>query len=338
MNTLIFIATKNIMIHNKVLQSLRFSLLLTVVIAIFSCKHNKTDLAGDSPVKVNDFIAAFPPLTMPYTVADTNINAFADTITIGHKVLCQFIHDSVLDAFIDTKKSFIIHPIGRIEKEKEIYLLFNVIQKNDVQEVAVVFNKQNNFQAAKALLSNDYDEDGYIHSLSINKEPTFTVSKERINTQTKLVQFTKVGWIYNSAGAFMVVVNDTNEDPKKVGVVLNPIDTLPSKNKLSGDYTTDKQNFMSIRDGKDAKTYLFFIHFEKKEATCVGELKGQLKMTDEGTAVYSQAGDPCIIDFNFEGNEVTLKEKGSCGNRRGMDCYFDDTFIKKKEAKKGKKK
>ena len=326
------------MIYNNVLRSIQFLLLIILSFAIFSCKNKKADLAGDAPVKVNDFIAAFPPLTLPYMVADTNINAVEDTITIGHKVISQFIPDSVLDELIETKLKYIIHPVGRIEKEKEIYLFFNVIQKGQVQEVVLVFNKENKFLAAKTLLSNDHDEDGYIHSLSINREPTFTVSKERINKETKQVQFTRVGWVYNTAGVFMVVVNDTNEDPKKVGVVLNPIDTLPRKNKLSGEYVTDKLNFMSIRDGKDANTYMFFIHFEKKDGTCVGELKGQMKMTNETTGIYSQAGDPCIIDFNFEGNEVTLKEKGSCGNRRGMDCYFDDTFVKRKEAKKAKKK
>ncbi len=324
------------MIYNKVVRSIQYFFFIGLAVTTFSCKHKKTDLAGDTLVKVNDFVAAFVPLTLPYTVADTNINAFADTLKIGHKVLSQFIPDSVLDVLIDTKEKYIIHPVGRIEKENEIYLLFNVVQHEQVQEVAVVFNKQNTFLAAKVLLSNDADEDGYIHSLSINKEPTFTVIKERINKETKQLQFTKVGWVYNTAGVFMVVVNDTNEDPKKVGIVLNPIDTLPRKNKLSGEYATDKQNFMSIRDGKDANTYMFFIHFEKKDGACVGELKGQMKMVDAATGIYSQAGDPCIIDFNFEGNEVTLKEKGSCGNRRGMDCYFDDTFIKRKEAKKGK--
>jgi hypothetical protein len=326
------------MVHNKATKNVYWILLILSSLATVSCKHKNADLAGDAPVKVNDFIAAFAPITLPYTVTDTNINAFVDTISIGHKVLSQFIPDSVLDELIETKTKYSIHPVGRIEKEKEVYLLFNVTQNGQVQEVALVFSKENKFLAAKALLSNDAGEDGYVHSLSINKEPTFTVSKERMNPQTKQVQFTRVGWIYNSGGVFMVVVNDTNEDPKKVGVVLDPIDTLPRKNTLSGDYATNKQNFMSIRDGKDAKTYLFFIHFEKKEGACVGELKGQLKITNETTGIYSQAGDPCIIDFNFEGNEVTLKEKGSCGNRRGMDCYFDDTFIKKKEAKKGKKK
>ncbi len=313
--------------------SFNYLFLAIAVLSILSCKHKKADLSGDAPVKVNDFIAVFSPIVLPYSVADSNINAGADTITIGHAVLSQFIPDSVLDQLVNVKKSFSIHPVGRFEKEKEVYLLFNVTQKEVTQQVVAVFDKQNKYLSAKAILSNEPDEDGYTHSLSINKEPTFTVNKERINAQTKQIQFSRVGWVYNTAGVFMVVVNDTNEDPKKVGVILNPIDTLPRKNKLSGEYIANKQNFISIRDGKDANTYLFFIHFEKKEGTCTGELKGTMKIADEKTGIYSEAGDPCIIDFNFEGNDVTLKEQGSCGNRRGMECYFNDTFTKKKKGR-----
>lgn len=69
----------------------------------------------------------------------------------------------------------------------------------------------------------------------------------------------------------------------------------------------------------------------------MGELKGEFKMKDATAAIYSQGGDPCIIDFNFEGKNITLKEKGSCGNRRGMQCFFDDTFTKKQETKPAKK-
>ena len=321
------------MIGKNKFQGIHYLFLVITVTILISCKHKKADLSGDAPIKVNDFMAVFPPIVLPYAVTDTNIGAFADTITIGHAVISQFVPDSVLEQLVNTKKKFAVHPVGRFEKENEIYLLLNVVQKEVTQQVVAVFDMQYKYLSAKAILSNEQDEDGYTHTLSINKEPTFTVSKERINAQTKQVQFSRVGWVYNTAGVFMVVVNDTNEDPKKIGVILNPIDTLPRKNKLSGEYVTNKQNFISIRDGKDANSYLFFIHFEKKEGTCTGELKGVMKMANENTGIYSEAGDPCIIDFNFDEGNITLKEQGSCGNRRGMECYFNDTFTKKKKSR-----
>ncbi|MBP0569175.1 hypothetical protein J8H89_08415, partial [Campylobacter jejuni] len=91
-------------------------------------------------------------------------------------------------------------------------------------------------------------------------------------------------------GIFMVVINDSNEDPKKTAVI-NPIDTLPRKNRFSGDYVQDKKNFVSVRDGKNQHTYLFFIHFEKDGGSCTGELKGQLNMKTPGTAQFSANGD-----------------------------------------------
>ncbi len=199
-----------------------------------------------------------------------------------------------------------------------------------------VLDKKNNFLSAKQLLSNVYD-DGYNHFLSINKEPTFLISREKLNADKQL-QFTRVGWVYANNGNFMVVINDSNEDEKKNSVIINPIDTLPHKNKLSGNYIRDKKNFISLRDRKDANSYMFFIHFEKEDGSCTGELKGVLKMKTPTTAVYAEGGDPCVIDFTFDGNDITIKEKGSCGNRRGMECFFDDTFTKRKETKTSRKK
>jgi hypothetical protein len=310
---------------------------LLLVIGLYSCKDKKINLAGNAPVKVIDFISAFNEMPLPYTVADTNIAKVGDTILISDAVFKQFIPDSALGFWVNTSKKYTIHPLGRIQKTNETYLLTIINQNKKIQLIAFVLDKKNNYVASKSIFDN-VTNDGYMHSLSINKEPTFVISKEKIATDTKQFLFTRVGWVYGIDNAFMVVINDTNEDPKKSNQIINPIDTLPKKNKLSGDYLENKKNYMSIRDGKDANTYLFFIHFEKKNGTCIGELKGDFRMKNAITAVYNQGGDPCVIDFTFYGNNITLKEKGSCGNRRGMECFFDDTFTKKREPKAVKKK
>lgn len=310
---------------------------LLLVVAIFSCKDKKVDLSGDAPVKPNEFVKAFPTLGLPFSVADTNLSKISDSTIISAAVLQQFVPDSIINVFVNAEKKYVVHPVGRIEKSTENYLLATVIQNKKTLVVAFVFDKKNKFLAAKPVFEN-YASDGYLHSLSINKEPTFVISKEKITSDTKQLLFSRVGWAYGADNMFMVVMNDTNEDIKKSNEIINPIDTLPKANKLSGDYVQDKKNFISIRDGKYPNTYIFFVHFEKKEGTCIGELKGDFKMKDATTAVYNQGGDPCVIDFSFEGNDITLKEKGSCGNRRGMQCFFDDTFTKKKEVKASKKK
>ncbi|OIR12822.1 hypothetical protein GALL_58890 [mine drainage metagenome] len=311
-------------------------LILLLVFFAFSCKQKKIDLSGNSPVKITDFITAFPLIETQFTTADSTLTKYADSTVIGYKVFAQFIPDSVLSRMKITNKQTIIQPVGRIEKQKETYLLATFTLHKKTILATFVLDKKNKFLAAKELLNNN-DDDDYSRFVSVNREPTFLISRERLNADKQL-QFTRVGWVYNSSGNFMVVVNDSNEDEKKNSVIINPIDTLPHKNKLSGNYIKDKKNFISLRDGKNANSYLFFIHFEKKEGSCTGELKGVMKMKTPTTALYAEGGDPCVIDFTFDGNSITIKEKGSCGNRRGMNCFFDDTFIRKKEPKPARKK
>lgn len=308
-----------------------------LVLLVFACKEKKINLTGDIPLKEKDFFGIFKPLPLPYSVSDTNIDKSADTITIGVKAFLQFFPDSAFQAITGNNRKFVLHPIGKIEKEKEQYILVLLKQQKKKKLLVFVTDKKNRFLAAKELLSNE-QQDEYFHSLSINKEPTFLLSREKFGKDNNLL-FSRAGWVYNDAGIFMVVINDSNEDPIK-SQVINPLDTLPRKNKYSGDYIKDKKNYVSIRDGKDANNYRFFVHFERNTGACTGELKGDLKMTGPGSGIFNESGDPCIIDFKFEGNKISLKEQGSCGNHRGIKCFFNDTFTKKKEPrqKTGKKK
>ncbi len=301
-----------------------------LILLIFSCKEKQIDLSGDVPLNQKDFFGIFKPLSLPYSVSDTNIDKSADTITIGIKAFLQFFPDSAFTTITGKNRKFIIHPIGKIEKEKEHYYLVIISQQKLKQLAVFVTDKKNKFLGAKELLQNEYNDE-YSHSLSINKEPTFLISKEKMVKDNQL-QFSRAGWVYNDVGIFMVVINDSNEDPKKSDVI-NPLDTLPKKNKFSGDYIKDKKNYVSIRDGKDLNNYAFFVHFERNEGSCIGELKGILQMKKPTRGVFNENGDPCIIDFIFEGNEITLKEQGSCGNHRGIKCFFNDSFVKKKEPK-----
>ncbi len=309
---------------------------LLLLIVILGCKESKKDLSGETPVKISDFMAAFPKITLPFTAYDTNIAKIADTITIGYKAFIQFFPDSSLQTIVGKTRKISIHPVGKIEKEKENYLLISFTNSKKASYLAVfVTDKKNKFLAAKALINSDITDE-YSHSLSINREPTFLISREKMNKDNQL-SFSRAGWVYSSEGIFMVVINDTNEDSRKDNII-NPLDSLPRKNKYSADYAQDKKNFISLRDGKTPNSYRFFIHFEKEETNCSGELKGEMKMKNASTAQFTQNGDPCIIDFHFEDRQITIKEQGSCGNHRGIKCFFDDTYTRKKDPKPLKRK
>ena len=106
-------------------------------------------------------------------------------------------------------------------------------EKKKKQLAIFIINKKNKFLGAKELLNNNH-QDEYFHTLLNNKEPTFLLSKEKTGKDGQLL-FSRTGWVYSDDGIFMVVINDTNEDPKKL-VIINPIDTLSKKNKYSGVY------------------------------------------------------------------------------------------------------
>jgi hypothetical protein len=306
--------------------------LLASLVFLFACKQKNKALNGDAPVKVSDVVAAYLPVTLPYQVADTNVQKKSDTTTISYTVLSQFIPDSILTRFTGTQKDkskIHIHPAGKIVMENGNYLLTNFTQNRKTTLAVFFFDKKNNFVTAIELLRSSYNDD-HSHYVAINKEPTFTISKELLSKNE--LRYTRNGFALNEAtGEFMKVINETNEDQKKANEILNPVDTLPRKNKLSGDYIEDKKNFISVRDGKSASHYVFFIHFEKNEGQCVGELKGELNLQGDKKATFRQNGDPCVIDFTFSSSDITVKEQGSCGNHRGMRCLFNDTYRKRKK-------
>jgi hypothetical protein len=295
------------------------------------------ELSGDGPVPAKDFLNAFTPLTLPFAIGDTNIQKIIDTTIISKAVFTQFIPDSAFEKFINPEVTDLqVNPIGSIHKEEEQYLLAAIKQKRKLTVVAFLLNKKRKYLAALQLYANR-NGDGYMHTVSINKEPTFTIGREKYTNNNTSLLYTRNGYAYNDAsGAFIKVVDDSNEGKQKTDAIINPIDTLQRKNKYSGDYAQDKKNFISVRDGRNANNYTFFMHFEKDDGDCTGELKGEMTMHEEDKALYQQSGDPCEIDFTFADNEIIVKERGNCGNHRGIKCYFDDTYPKRK-IKKPKK-
>lgn len=310
-------------------------LLYLFMVLLMACGEKKIDLTGENPIKAKDFITVFPIIPGNFTAADSNFIKLADTAKIGLKAILQFVPDTAIAKLIGKEKRITFYAIGKIVKEKEIYLLLNIkMQRKWLLSVIVLNAKSNAYLSSKALLDNS-EQDEYLRSISINREPTFLMGREKQGKDNSVL-FTRIGWIFSSELGFIIITNDSNE-PLSKSEIINPIDTLPRKNKYSADYVQNKKNFISLRDGKNTGTYEFFIHFEKNDGACIGELKGELKMKSATTAIYTFNGDPCVIDFNFEDNEISIKEKGTCGNHRGIKCFFNDSFSRKREAKQKSK-
>jgi hypothetical protein len=312
---------------------MRKILFVCMVISLLAeCKNKHASLSVQESVDVKDFITAFPKTTLPFRIADTNVAKISDTAVISYAVISAFIPDTVLvNTFGANAKKMIINPVGKIQKDEELYLLINFTFNKKTSLETFVFDKKNKYLSHFSLI-NQNNKDTYIHSVNITIEPTFIIAREKINQQNEL-RYTRNGYAYNNSSKnFIAVINDSNEDLKGIREVINPIDTFAAKNKLSGDYIEDKSNFISVRDGKNVSKYIFFVHFEK-DNNCNGELKGEMTMRDATHGYYQQNGDPCVIDFTFTGKSIKVKEHGNCGNHRGIKCFFDDSYKKKKESK-----
>ena len=306
---------------------------LLILLALIGCAETKTDLSGNTPLKINDFNAAFKNIDLPIRINDTNLVAFTDTIQIGRKALEQFLPDSVVDAIVPKQvKNASLYTVGKIEKETEYYLLLNNKDAKKQTLSVIAFSKKNVFLGYQILTQFDFVHKGsqfYGKTLLINKEPTFLIEENKLDPEQGLTN-EKKGWAYTDQG-FRLIYLDANIKPEQKAI-LNPIDTLPILNTFSGDYARDKKNFISLRDFGNANKYQFFLHFEKKEGSCVGELKGLLNF-NKNQATYSEKGDPCTIQFTITGNIIKIKEDGNCGNHRNMTCYFNDSYDKKRKPK-----
>ena len=212
----------------------------------------------------------------------------------------------------------------------------NVHHPNNDEIAVVVFSKKNAYLDYKIITNFLNEHKGSRHygkSVSINKEPTFLVEENKMDDENVLV-YEKNGWAYTD-NHFRLIYFDSNKKPESKSII-NPIDTLATNNMYSGDYARDNKNFISLRDFTGvANKYQFFMHFEKKEGTCIGELKGLLNF-NKNQATYTEKGDPCIIHFTITGQIIKIKEDGNCGNHRNMTCYFNDSYDKKRKPKKKK--
>ncbi|MDB5230323.1 MAG: hypothetical protein JWN76_1128 [Chitinophagaceae bacterium] len=311
------------------------SYLFLIMLMVVSCKSKNSNEQG-AAITTENLVQSYKDLKLPAEISDSALKQRADTTTIPLAAFTGYVPDTVLALFNGSGKA-IFHPLGKIQKKLETYLLTTIVEPGKkISLVCFVITKKNKYRT-HLLLINGNNRDNYTYTVNITGEPTFVVGRQKGGANNQ-VFYSKNGFAYNrDANGFINVMSDSNEDGSKSNSVVNPIDTLAHNNHYSGDYVKDENNYLSIRDGRNDKNYIFFIHFIKNNGECTGELKGDIDLATSNKGLYKVGGDPCIIDFNFGGNSVSVKEQGSCGNHRGIKCYFDDTYQKKKQLKPVKK-
>lgn len=323
----------------------RYHLLSLFMLVVFiSCgSKKKAPLTGDTLSEAGDFVSFYPDAAVPYTVQTVKLIPHGlidpkkeDSLLIPQQTFQQFVPDSVLQKDFPKQTGLKIYAVAKTTSQDRTHFLFTrVLAKNISVVYLSVFDKQNQYLSSMPVWRSDRDRGkNFETTVVIDKRSTITRTRVRRNADGTNSEGKEI-YSYSNDTGFQLVMTEALED--KVTELINPIDTLPRKHKFSADYTSGKMNLVSIRDGRKNDRLSFFIHFEKNNGECTGELKGEAIIRSTTLAEYRVSGDPCVLQFRFSNNMVILKEAESCGNHRGLRCSYDGSYPRKKEPAKAKK-
>ncbi len=305
-----------------------------LIAALFSCKSGKKSLNSEESISAEDFVESFPELVLPYSLADTSLdNKLGDSALINPKLVKQFIPDTLFKKDFKTGKPK-FYALGRAsDKNEDHYLLIKAATPAKQVAYILCFDKKNVFKAAMPLVNNSLEKNVELEG-SVDKK--FTISRNRKKkARDGQIYYSRKVYVYNNVGTFTLILMESNEVAEEAEV-FNPLDSARASFKWTGNYVKDKKNFISVRDGSKPQRLNFFIHFEKNNGECTGEIKGEADLVQAGTAIYSSAGDPCSLELKFTTDKVTVTELSGCGNHRGIKCFFNDNYPKKLDKAKKK--
>ena len=303
-----------------------------LILSLFACK-NKQAGSDEEVMEVADFMELFPEKKLPFTISDSGLaKRKIDSSYISYKLLAQFVGDSTLIKQFGKTTKPRLYPLARVAPKKgETYLFLESITPARRSAYILAFDKEKKYKAILPLIINDGDPRTY-QNAGMDARYTISVNKQR-KKPTGELGYKRDAYVYNNIGTFTLILTESNESPVTDGEIINPVDTLPRKNKYSADYVKDKRNFISVRDGRKASVMRFFVHFEKDKGTCKGELRGEASFVKPNVAIFRESGDPCVLEFTFSASAITMKELEGCGNYRDIRCFFEGSFPRKKEVK-----
>lgn len=301
------------------------------LLLVFSCKsHDKKAAASENSLDFESLSGMFRKASLPFLLTDTALLKNRDTTIIRNAEFVQLVPDSVKkQVFASTKVKFT--PLYKVSaKGKETYLLVKGVAGKKTAALLLAFDAKGNYATTLPFLVPDADASTEQNSTI---EETFTVTKNivRKNKGQIAADGKEVYAYFDNGRQFNLIMIDLLDDQK--AELINPIDTLPATRKFAGDYVQGKRNLVSVRNGRTPNQATVFVHLEKNDGECTGELKGDILFTSSTTAIYRQGGDPCVLQFIFSGASVTLKEEQGCGNHRGLNCTLEGRYTKKKTAK-----
>lgn len=304
--------------------------LLGMLIILGSCGGNNEAESLDKDEI--EFDNLFQSNTIPYRLTDTTLLENKDTTLIRNENFKYYIPDSLKQKAFGRTNGVKYSPMAKIKEPKgETYYVVKAAAGSKKAAFLIVFDKENKFGASFPFLIPD-NSSATSQVSTIDK--SFSISRSTLQKKPDDVLYEgKDVYVYNNdVKEFTLIMTDVLDESKTE--LINPIDTFARSHKWTGDYGNAKRNIVSVRDGRKDNTLSFFIHVEKDNGKCVGELRGEAQIEDEKTAVYRQPGDPCVLKLIFTANSVQLSEVEGCGLHRNLECAIEGTFKRIKEKKK----
>src|SRR5450631_2440543 len=313
------------------MRMLKSGLALALMLVLNACGHKAAD-GNSHPQKIepDDFLAMFHSLSLPVSFTDSSLQKKTPDSLLNWTILNQFVPDSLIRKNFGKSLKPRFYASGRLQvKDAETYLFVKALTQQKKIIYLICLDKNGQFRTGMPIVLRE-DDSGFRYATTIDNKYAISVSRIHKDGDGKSV-FVRTVYVYNEEGAFTLIMRESNEEKPRTTQIYNPIDTLAHKHKFTGDYLQDKRNFISFRDGKNNSVIRFFVHFEKDNGNCKGELKGEARFVSSTLARYIANGDPCSIEFNFSEKNVRMKELEGCGNHRDIRCFFDGIYPRHKE-------
>lgn len=300
---------------------------------LFACKGRKAEISADGDMDAEAFIATIPAFSPPFRLTDTALaREPSDSRLVNRELLKRFVPDSVTRGDFPKSARIRFHAIGAYTSpQSETYLVLRASSSDVTMAYLVCFDAGPAYRAALPVMRLPTTKGGA--EMLMDGNLSIHVSRRQRTSRT-MNEKGKDVYVYNSAGVFTLVMTDFAGQSVETGEVYNPIDTLPMKNPMSGDYFMNGSSLVAIRDGKLPGTLHFFIHMDREEGQCQGELRGELDVTGNGIAIYRKDDDHCSLAFEARSGNLTVRELSACGNHRGVNCAFEGSYRKRKKSSK----
>lgn len=301
-------------------------LIAALALGLFASCKSGGKKSGSDAITFKEFRQSFADSKLPYKLTpDALSNAAGDSSAIDTALINRFLVDTLAKAdFPSGKVSY--YPLASLTGDKINYLVIKAADKNNTAAYLCVFDKKDHYldriQVAKIGAKGNKKE-----YFSLDSKEMLKITTETEVTPGHTATTENFYSVEPNGKTSLVMTNSTGETIP--GQIFNPIDTLPKKNKFSADYTSGESSIVSIRDGKDPKSFLFFISFTK-ESGCKGEISGTGRFTSANKGEFNDKDTECGIAFQFSSGKLTMKEMGGCGAYRGVRCLFEGGFTKRK--------